>query len=500
MPVDGPWSADQGGLLLSLLTESFAVRALVGSLAAGAFAAAVVHFDLVRSPGARRLVVVAPLLAAAAAVVASVASLDDAYLPQLWVATSATTTAAGSLLQLFGETFGLDRDRGVDLLVLCYGLVVTILLARRVAGVVAVRGLVGRARPADALLAARLGRLADGFGIRRPQLVLLDGCPGGAFARGRRRAVVAVDPVLVARLDDAELDGLLAHELAHVARRDTAVGALVAIVRAFAFFIPPVHLASRWLRREQEESADELASSVTQRPVALASSILKVWDRSAELRGQRGVEGLGVACAAVPSRSALALAGGGAVSRPGMSPALKALTARVERLIDDSATMTPWQRAVERVLVAGLLATATAAVIVIPGYVATELNTTALSVGYLSPSPSHTVEAPAFATFRALAPEVSASDLRPAAGIATGSGTSASALRGCPCVESQAQLRRGVPAGPPAPAAGLQWRSTSHEPWQVSRPDDGTVQARPLWTLNDSGPQVGVYLVGTEAR
>lgn len=489
MPVDGA-----GGLLLSLLTESFAVRALVGSLAAGAFAAAVVHFDLVRSPGARRLVVVAPLLASAAAVVASVVSLDDAYLPQLWVATSATTAAAGSLLELFGETFGLDRDRGVDLLVLAYGLVVIVLLARRAAGVIAVRGLLARARPADAALQARVARLAERFGICQPQLLMLDACPGGAFTIGRRRAVVAVDPVLVARLDDAELDGLLAHELAHVARRDTAVGVAVAIARALAFFIPPVHLATRWLRCEQEESADELASSVTQRPVALASSILKVWDRSAELRQRGRVEHLGVACAAVP-----ALAGGGTVPRSGMSPALRAITARVERLIDAGAALTPWQRALERVLVAGLLATAVAAVVVVPGYVATELNTTALSIGYLSPSPPQTVESPAFATFRALAPEVSASELRPAAGGAGGASSTASS-RGCPCVESQAQLRRGVPAGPPAPAAGLQWRSTSHEPWRVSQPDDGTVQARPLWTLNDSGPQVGVYLVGTEAR
>jgi hypothetical protein len=104
---------DPGGFLLSLATESFAVRALLGSLAAAGFAAVLVGAGLVRTRGARRLAVLAPVLTAA---VAGVASIGEVYLPQLWLATG--TGAEGSLLDALGEQRGLVTERGIDALIL----------------------------------------------------------------------------------------------------------------------------------------------------------------------------------------------------------------------------------------------------------------------------------------------------------------------------------------------------------------------------------------------
>jgi len=68
-----------------------------------------------------------------------------------------------------------------------------------------------------------------------------------AFATGRstRRAVLCVTTGLLDRLDTEELEGVLAHELSHVAHRDVVVmtvasflGVLAGLVARFAFYSP----------------------------------------------------------------------------------------------------------------------------------------------------------------------------------------------------------------------------------------------------------------------
>ncbi len=260
-----------GGFLLSLLTESFAVRALLGSLVAAGLAALVVRTSLVRTRAARRLVVLAPVTTAAAAAVWSLWDAE-AYLPELWL-TSAGAPSAGQVLQLLGEWRVVSPARGGDLLVVAWGLVAGVLLTRRAAGLVTARRLVRMAEPvaSDHPLARVAADLAGDLGLRRVRILLLDGCPGGAFTTGSRHPVVVVDPALTSSLDGRELEGLVAHELAHVARRDPLVEVLVGVFADLTFFLPTVSLAARRLRREQEESADELASTATRRPAALAS-------------------------------------------------------------------------------------------------------------------------------------------------------------------------------------------------------------------------------------
>jgi beta-lactamase regulating signal transducer with metallopeptidase domain len=486
------------GIFLHLMTQSFAVRALIGSLAAAALASLVVRREMVRSSHARRLLVLAPVVTAAGAAIASV---GEGFLPRI-IITSTRGTSADRLLDFVGVAV---PQRELSVIFVVYAMVATILLARRLLGIISARRLLRSATPVtNPRLHAVIRDLVVRMHVRTPRLVQLESCPGGAFTIGTRRPVVAVDPVLLDALDDCELEGLAAHELAHIRRHDTLLGLVVGLVRDLAFFLPPLHLAARWLRSEQEESADECATAHTRRPVALASSILKVWDCSNQRPMPQFV------CAAIGPLQ-LATAQGERVSayRPpkAVSETTKALAARVERLIEATPALSPLRRRAEVALAAGVLAIALSAAVVVPSYLAVARRVDALSFGYLL-SPAHgPIESPAFATFRALTSPVTDVTLHGEGQDAIADGmttvgssqdgitrdaaeTPAARLMPCPCIESPAQLQQRVAAG--EPPRNHSWSADGYAPYEFRQTDSA---ARELWTLSDSGPQVGVFLV-----
>jgi heat shock protein HtpX len=73
-------------------------------------------------------------------------------------------------------------------------------------------------------------RLAARAGMPKPKLYVLPTRTPNAFATGRdpAHAAVAVTAGLVELLDSRELEGVLAHELAHVKNRDTLIGTVAA--------------------------------------------------------------------------------------------------------------------------------------------------------------------------------------------------------------------------------------------------------------------------------
>ena len=476
------------GFFLSLLTESFAVRALLGSLIAASLATVVVRAGWIRGARARRLAVLAPVLAAATAGFASVVAAET-YLPQLWV--TSVGGASGPVLELLGELRVISPDRGVDVLVLLWGTIAGVLLTRRLLGVLATRRLLRGAVdvPADSAVHDTVRRLAEAMGVRKVQLRLLPGCAGGALTAGTRRPVIVIDPALLHALDAKEAEGLLAHELAHVARRDTLLASFVGVFSDLTFFLPTVHLAARWLRREREESADEIASSSTRRPGALASGILKVWESASPSAARLQVCG---AVPAVASWPGSVLLRGRRRNQP--SEAARIVAARVERLVSPLPRPTVVRLGLEIWIAALVILAASAAAVVLPSWIATDLDTYSVAFGYVPP-PAQPVESPAFATFRALAPAVSsqvglsgweAQRMRPV--------TAAESPSTCPCIETQAQWHAELPAtAPPVPPV-MTWRRTSAPSWAVG-PAAGSVEARPLLTLTEAGPQVGFFVV-----
>jgi Zn-dependent protease with chaperone function len=163
------------------------------------------------------------------------------------------------------------------LLVVSIGLV---LFARRLLGYVRMERLLLRCTPAhsraDEHLLGAVGFLSAAAGLRRPPEVLFlpVGCTG-VLALGHRRPKILVSRDVVEYLEPEELEGVLAHEIAHIEARDLLVRFLAGLLRDLAAWNPIAHLSYRRLIADRELEADKRAASLTGDPLAIASSLVK---------------------------------------------------------------------------------------------------------------------------------------------------------------------------------------------------------------------------------
>jgi heat shock protein HtpX len=169
---------------------------------------------------------------------------------------------------------------------------------RVVLGMVGARELpLGEAPAVHASVAA----LAGLAGLPKPRLYLLpDGFPRALTAgRGPRGGAIAVSSGLLAAAPPAELEGVLAHELAHIRNRDVLVQTAAVIVaaalietsrvggwlqRTLLFVLGPfaaaiVHLL---LSPKREFAADRAAAALCGSPHGLADALLRL-EQAAEL-------------------------------------------------------------------------------------------------------------------------------------------------------------------------------------------------------------------------
>lgn len=89
-------------------------------------------------------------------------------------------------------------------------------------------------------------------GLPMPKLYVITDQSPNAFATGRNKehAVVAVTTGLLAILDRAELEGVIAHELSHIGNRDILLATVVVVMAGFVtllsdFFLRSMHFGGR---------------------------------------------------------------------------------------------------------------------------------------------------------------------------------------------------------------------------------------------------------------
>ena len=163
---------------------------------------------------------------------------------------------------------------------------------RIVAGLVGAEELPRAEAPA---LRSTVERLAAKGGIAPPKLYIVrDGFPR-AFAAGRGPvgSAIGVSTALLQALPPAELEGVLAHEVAHIRTRDVLVQTPAVVVaaalveftriggflsRALLFVLGPVASAivNALLSPKREFTADEFAAQICETPHGLADALVRL--------------------------------------------------------------------------------------------------------------------------------------------------------------------------------------------------------------------------------
>jgi beta-lactamase regulating signal transducer with metallopeptidase domain len=106
---------------------------------------------------------------------------------------------------------------------------------------------------------------------------------------GYLRPVLLIPVAMVAQLPLADLEAILAHELAHVRRHDFLVNLWQTLLETVFFYHPAVWSLSHRLRAEREHCCDDIALSVVGDPVCYGRALLHV----EELRGPEALLALG---------------------------------------------------------------------------------------------------------------------------------------------------------------------------------------------------------------
>lgn len=161
--------------------------------------------------------------------------------------------------------------------------------------------------PDDHTVAQMTFALAARAGLPRPKVYYMDTDQPNAFATGRNpeNSAVAVTRGLVERLEEDELEGVIAHELAHIKNRDTLIMTVTATIAGalgmlanFAMFFggsrerghtnPIVMIAVAVLApltaslvqmaisRTREYEADRVGAEISEKPGALAGALQKI--------------------------------------------------------------------------------------------------------------------------------------------------------------------------------------------------------------------------------
>jgi beta-lactamase regulating signal transducer with metallopeptidase domain len=151
-----------------------------------------------------------------------------------------------------------------------------VLLARIMCSYFKLRGLRNRARLADTLLALRFEEhLRDAGTSRVPQL-LVSAEVISPFAAGFLRPVVILPEILLEEMAEPELDYVLVHELAHIARRDDWSNLLGRMASAVLVLHPVAAWVLGRIHREREIACDDWVVAQTGSAVPYAVTLARL--------------------------------------------------------------------------------------------------------------------------------------------------------------------------------------------------------------------------------
>ncbi|HXE76489.1 MAG TPA: zinc metalloprotease HtpX [Candidatus Xenobia bacterium] len=155
------------------------------------------------------------------------------------------------------------------------------------------------AQPVTAEQAPQLYRIVEGLcarsGLPTPRLYIIPQMQPNAFATGRspERAAVAVTEGLLQTMNQDELEGVIAHELAHVKNRDTLIMAMAATLAGAITYLAHVArwglLFSGYGGRDRNGGGNALSALLMIILAPLAALLIQLWiSRTREFEADAG--------------------------------------------------------------------------------------------------------------------------------------------------------------------------------------------------------------------
>jgi GWxTD domain-containing protein len=160
----------------------------------------------------------------------------------------------------------------------------TFLLCRLNIGLIVARRMKSVATQPVAIEVQRIFHdLSRRLGVLRPVSLMNSALVQAPTVIGWLRPAVLLPVGCFTGLSTIQIEAVFAHELAHIRRHDYLVSVFQSIVEAVLFYHPAVWWISKQVRREREDSCDDLAVKISRDPLAYAKALSLLEERRGSL-------------------------------------------------------------------------------------------------------------------------------------------------------------------------------------------------------------------------
>jgi beta-lactamase regulating signal transducer with metallopeptidase domain len=129
-------------------------------------------------------------------------------------------------------------------------------------------------RDDDPRFFAILDKLVNDMHTVYPKIIVSDKNYLFPCSIGIRHPNIILSPELIEESSDEVLEAMLAHELAHLKRRDSILHWISIVLRDLLFFNPFAHLVFKRIILAKEKDCDRITVTTTKKPKALESAIV----------------------------------------------------------------------------------------------------------------------------------------------------------------------------------------------------------------------------------